>query len=175
MGSAACRGAGPERAMGPESVPLYCLAVMGANPARLWPGASRVGEGEGAPPSLTRAAGGGSGAWGHCVGVFGFVISGRYPKELKTRHFGHAAKGDGPPFRAGHRQDCRPASPDEPPRRMICLSGQVAGEVCYSLIQSGGRRLDGSPLKAGCRRVVTHLPGQGIEKVDDMPGLAPEG
>lgn len=37
MGSAACRGAGPERAMGPESVPLYCLAVMGANPARLWP------------------------------------------------------------------------------------------------------------------------------------------
>ncbi|MNE63633.1 hypothetical protein D3C80_1589960 [compost metagenome] len=74
---------------------------------------------------MTRAAGGGSGAWGHCVGVFGFVISGRLPKDLKSRFSGQATEGDG------------------------------------------------SPLKAGCRRVVTHLPGQGIEKVDDMPGLAP--
>lgn len=177
MGSAACRGAGPERAMGPESVPLYCLAVMGANPARLWP----LAWGTESRRRRGRTAVIDQGRWRRVRGMGSLRGSvwvrdfGQIPKELKTRHFGHAAKGDGPPFRAGHRQDCRPAYPDEPPRRMICLSGQVAGEVCYSLIQAGGRRLDGSPLKAGCRRVVTHLPGQATEKVDDMPGLAPGG
>ena len=167
--------------MGPESVPLYCLAVMGANPARLWPGAPRVGEGEGAPPSLIRAAGGGSGAWGDGVGVLGFVISGRSPKELKTRHFGHAAKGDTSPFQADCRRGLLLAFPVRSPKELKTrqfghaakgdgrLSGQVTGEVCYSRMQSGGRRLDGSPLKAGCRRVVTHLPGQVTEKVDDLP------
>ena len=140
MGSAACRGAGPERAMGPESVPLYCLAVMGANPARLWPGASRVGEGEGAPPSLTRAAGGGSGAWGDCVGVLGFVISGRSPKELKTRHFGHAAKGDTSPFQA----DCR---------RGLLLAFPVRSPKELKTRQFGhAAKGDGSPFRAGYRR-----------------------
>ena len=106
----------------------------------LWPGAPRVGEGEGAPPSLIRAAGGGSGAWGDCVGVFGFVISGRSPKELKTRHFGHAAKGDTSPFQADCRRGLLLAFPVRSPKELKTRHFGHATEE------------DDLPFRAGCRR-----------------------
>lgn len=144
MGSAACRGAGPERAMEPESVPLYCLAVMGANPARLWFLAWGI---------ESRRRGGctaviDQGRWrrvrgmGRLSGRAWVRDFGQIPKELKTRHFGHAAKGDGPPFWAGCLRGLLLVFPDRSPAG---LKARFSGNAAKG---------DGSPFRTGCLRGV---------------------
>ena len=142
MGSAACRGAGPERAMGPESVPLYCLAVMGANPARLWP----LAWGTESRRRRGRTAVIDQGRWRRVRGMGSLRGSvwvrdfGQIPKELKTRHFGHAAKGDTSPFQA----DCR---------RGLLLAFPVRSPKELKTRQFGhAAKGDGSPFRAGYRR-----------------------
>ncbi len=155
MGSAACRGAGPERVMGPELVPLYCLAVMGANPARLWFLAWGIEsrEGEGAPPSLTRAAGGGSGGW--------FAFPGRLLERFATRLSSQVAEG----LMARHSRQAAGewllTSPIRPPKRlMICQDWcREAGDSLPVRLSKGlmglaalGRRGGSMACRAALRR-----------------------
>ena len=166
MGSAACRGAGPERAMGPESVPLYCLAVMGANPARLWPLAwgteSRRRRGRTAvidQGRWRRVRGMGSLRGSVWVRDFGQIPEGiEDPPLWACGQRGWSAFPGRPPAGLQARLSGRAAEEDDLPLWAGCLRGLLLVFLVRSPIGLKARlyghvaKGDGSPFRAGCLR-----------------------
>ncbi len=149
MVSAACRGAGPEGAMGPESVPLYCLAARGANSAALRLGRRGLGKVPGArhrpKPLVTldtwHLAPGSQGIGWPCASAGTRRPPGRLPGAM-TRRLGQVVQG------AGIRRVGQAAGEVDhyPPYRP--LGGSPSGQVTM--------KVDDMALRAGVGRLMTH-------------------
>ena len=125
--------------MGPESVPLYCLAVMGANPARLWP----LAWGTESRRRRGRTAVIDQGRWRRVRGM------GSLRGSVWVRDFGQITEGiEGPLLWACHRGGWF-AFPSRLPERFATrLPGQVT------------ERIEGPPLRACCQRGWFAFPGR---------------
>jgi len=168
MVSAACRGAGSERAVGPGLVPLYCLAVMGANPVGF--GWSAEGWGRCREQAIDPSR------WWHsalapealagCVRVAGPVAPGRLPGwwlGVSGRSRGacsFASPGRSPgsliacPSGRLHRGLWPAGLGREPGRLIACPSGRLHKVVMTRRLGQATGRRSASPVPVGGGMVV---------------------
>lgn len=129
--------------MGPESVPLYCLAVMGANPARLWPLAwgTESRRRRGCTAVIDQ------GRWRRVRGM------GSLRGSVWVRDFGQITEGiEDPPLWA-----CGQRGWSAFPGRLIeRFATRLPGQVT--------ERIEGPPLRACCQRGWFAFPGGLIER-----------